>query len=173
MFQSTQKSNFTMKGTPVLGASQMSTTTDFMGNILSLRPQQPQNCNDTTMEDIRDALQIQETNAHYQPQILAQPIDQHQSMSNQSHVTVDDQELLHLEAKILWFPKWSLAEKKQYQDRVLALLQHHKQIVDTLQNIYDVTCAGLRNHDENQKMPYRSSAIQEAENILVRSQYRE
>ena len=94
-------------------------------------------------------------------------------MSNQSHVTVDDQELLHLEAKILWFPKWSLAEKKQYQDRVLALLQHHKQIVDTLQNIYDVTCAGLRNHDENQKMPYRSSAIQEAENILVRSQYRE
>ena len=67
-----------------------STTRDITDSVIGQHQPQAQKGNDTTMEDIRDALQIQETNAQYQPQILAQPIDQHQSMSNQSHVTVDD-----------------------------------------------------------------------------------
>ena len=162
-----------MKGTPVLGASQMSTTTDFMGNILSLRPQQPQNCNDTTMEDIRDALQHREVESHEQPPILAQPNEPHQSMSNNSNVAVDDPELLQLQAAQMFYHAYSFKQKQDHLARVQALLDHHKMVVDVLQGMKDVSVLGLSSHDANQKIVYSGNAIQEAKNVLYRSQQRQ
>ena len=173
MFLNTQKSNFTMKGTPVLGGSQMSTTTDFVGNILNSRHQKQQNCNDTTMEDIHDALQIRDTETYVVPQPYAQPNEPQQSMSNNSNVAVDDQELLQLQAAQMFYHALSFKQKQDHLGRVQALLDHHKMIVDVLQGMKDVSVVGLGSHDTNQKIVYSGNAIDEAKNVLYRSQQRQ
>jgi len=78
-----------MKGTPVFETSQMSTTTEFIDNLRNHRihrEQQPSQqiatVNDTTMEDIQDALQIRDTETYVVPQPYAQPNEPQQSMSN-------------------------------------------------------------------------------------------
>ena len=99
--------------------------------------------------------------------------DHHQSMSNQSHVAVDNQELLQLQASQMFYSSYTFTLKQEHLAKVQALLDHHKMIVDVLQGMKDVSVVGLSNHDINQKIVYSGNAIDEAKNVLYRSQQRQ
>ena len=124
------------------------------------------------MEDIRDVLQIRDVESNYQPQILAQPNEPHHSTSNQSHVAIDDQELLQLQAAQMFYSSYSFQQKQDHLAKVYSLLDHHRMIVEILQGMKDVCVLGLKDHEVNPKIAYTQASILEAKNVLFRSQNR-
>ena len=80
-------------------------------------------------------------------------------MSNQSHVAIDDHELLQLQAAYMFYSYYSFQEKQEHLSKVHHLLDHHRMIVEVLQGMKDICIIGLKDHEVNPKIAYSNASI--------------
>jgi len=84
------------KATAELDNSLLFKGNNFVDTVIASQAQYQNKCNDTTMEDIGDALKERDDETHVLPPIYAQPNDQQQSILNQTHVSLDAHELQNI-----------------------------------------------------------------------------